>query len=676
MRYCLTFLFFFVVASTMAQWEDRARQKDSLRAVREAQGMVQKDTAAQTLGKRKIPPPKSKTDSLPQITIQDYKIISFQRDTVFLDTTLTIQKEYKYNYLRKDGFELMPFGNIGQAYNTLGYTFDRATLYPQLGAIAKNFNYWETQDINYYHVPTPMTDILFKTTMEQGQLLDAMLTFNTSPRLNFSIGYKGHRSLGKYAYEQIQSGNFTTTTNYTSKNNRYTLRAHIAAQDIKSEESGGLANKELQFESGDPDFINRPRIALRFEDANNVVLGKRYYLDHQYKLVRRLQDSTIREKTALSVGHVFNYETKYYQYVQDRANPYFGSALLGAINDKSNLKTMHNQVNLGFYNRTLGRVTGSVDVYNYNYFFNSVFTSADGVRIPNQLQGTELSLGGAYEKTIKGFSLEGSMKYTLTGALTGNIFDASAGYVFGPDTRMEAKLHSSSRMPNFNFLLYQSEYLNYNWQHTDTFDKERVNSLEFNLHSKKWGQLTAKYSLLDNYTYFAQDPALTVTEETALSTIRPFQEAAGISHIKVKYAKELQWGKFALNNTVMYQNVAQDRNVLNVPQLVTRNTLYFSSDVFEKAMFLQTGVTFKYFTAYTMNAYNPLLAEFFVQDQEELGGFPLIDVFINAKVKQTRIFFKAEHINSSFTGFNFYSAPNYPYRDFVIRFGLVWNFFS
>jgi hypothetical protein len=37
---------------------------------------------------------------------------------------------------------------------------------------------------------------------------------------------------------------------------------------------------------------------------------------------------------------------------------------------------------------------------------------------------------------------------------------------------------------------------------------------------------------------------------------------------------------------------------------------------------------------------------------------------------------KAEHFNSSFSGFNFYSAPNYPYRDFVIRFGLVWNFFS
>ena len=132
----------------------------------------------------------------------------------------------------------------------------------------------------------------------------------------------------------------------------------------------------------------------------------------------------------------------------------------------------------------------------------------------------------------------------------------------------------------------------------------------------------------------------------------------------------------ALNNTVLYQQTDQDGNVLNLPTLVTRNSLYFSSDVFKKAMFVQTGVTFKYFTEYYMDAYNPLLADFYVQDREKLGGFPLLDFFINAKVRQTRIYLKAEHFNAAFGERNYYSAPNYPYRDFVIRFGLVWNFFS
>ena len=43
----------------------------------------------------------------------DYKIFSFQRDTTYIDTTLSIQKEYKFNFLRKDHFELLGFHNQG-----------------------------------------------------------------------------------------------------------------------------------------------------------------------------------------------------------------------------------------------------------------------------------------------------------------------------------------------------------------------------------------------------------------------------------------------------------------------------------------------------------------------------------------------------------------------------------
>jgi hypothetical protein len=115
--------------------------------------------------------------------------------------------------------------------------------------------------------------------------------------------------------------------------------------------------------------------------------------------------------------------------------------------------------------------------------------------------------------------------------------------------------------------------------------------------------------------------------------------------------------------------------VLNVPEVTTRNTLYYTNFFFKRALFMQAGVTFNYFTQYNMNAYDPLLAEFYVQTDQEIGGFPRFDVFVNAKIQQTRIYIKAEHINSAWTGYDYYSAPNYPYRDFVIRFGLVWNFF-
>lgn len=624
---------------------------------------------------RNLPPKKNGEGQGQEITIKDYKIISYERDTTFLDTTISIQKEYRNNFLRRDDFELMPFANVGQPYNKLGVNFDLKDTYPSMGATAKHFNYMEKRDVDYYNVATPMSDLMFKTTFERGQLLDALLAFNTSPRLNFSIAYKGFRSMGKYQYSEAESGNFKMTANYESSDGRYNLRTHMAAQNSATEENGGLSNKELQFESGDSEFKDRSRLDVLFSDATNRLLGKRYYLDHQYTLVGKKRDSAKTRTTSLALGHEFSYETKFYQYKQSAQNDYFGDAYGASIGDKASLKTTYNKVYAQFSNKTLGALTGHINHYQYSYFFNSVLQTPTQL-IQSQLKGDEISAGAKYVKKIGGFQLNGSAQANISGDLSGNLLDAFASYDINKNNKLKFSIHSSSRMPNFNFLLYQSDYANYNWQHTEDFKKLNNNGFQFDLVSNLFGNLMAKYTSLDNYTYFASDPLETVVEGGEQAFIKPFQESGAINIIKVKYGKEFKWRGFALNNTVMYQNVSQPNEVLNVPEVVTRNTLYFSSFVFKKAMYLQTGVTLKYFTSYNADAYNPVLGEFYSQGQEELGGFPMLDIFINARVQQTRIFFKAEHFNSSFSDNNFYSAPNYPYRDFVIRFGLVWNFFS
>ena len=140
----------------------------------------------------------NKTVQNKKATIQDYKIISFEKDTTYLDTTLSLKKEYKFNYLRKDNFNLIQFSNIGQTYNTLSESFLNTSTTPSIGARARHFNYMEVEDINYYYVPTPLTELFFKTAFEQGQALDALFTVNTSKQFNFSVAYKGLRSLGKY----------------------------------------------------------------------------------------------------------------------------------------------------------------------------------------------------------------------------------------------------------------------------------------------------------------------------------------------------------------------------------------------------------------------------------------------------------------------------------------------
>jgi hypothetical protein len=230
-----------------------------------------------------------------------------------------------------------------------------------------------------------------------------------------------------------------------------------------------------------------------------------------------------------------------------------------------------------------------------------------------------------------------------------------------------------NKLPDLNFRLYQSDYVHYNW--FNDFKNEKINNFEIEAKTK-WLTASAQYTILNDHLYFKND--YSAFGVTALDTIRvsPYQYDGTINYFAVKAGREFKWWKLALDNTFLYQKVDQGDRVLNVPEFVTRNTLYYSDHFFKKALFLQTGVTFQYFTEYYANSYNPLMGEFYSQDRKKIGGYPLLDFFVNAKIQQFRVFLNAEHFNSGFTGYNFYSAPNYPYRDFTIRFGIIWDFFS
>jgi hypothetical protein len=80
-------------------------------------------------------------------TFKEYRIVTLQKDTTYVDTSLTIQKEYKYNYLRKDIFGLLPFANEGQTYATLDYGLKNQTGFPEIGFSGKHYNYLGVKDI-------------------------------------------------------------------------------------------------------------------------------------------------------------------------------------------------------------------------------------------------------------------------------------------------------------------------------------------------------------------------------------------------------------------------------------------------------------------------------------------------------------------------------------------------
>ncbi|WP_029037981.1 putative porin [Salinimicrobium xinjiangense] len=594
--------------------------------------------------------------------IELYKIISVKNDTTHVDTTLNIYKDYRFNYLRKDNFGLLPFSNVGRTYNRLSYNFfTEQNVLPEFGARARHFNFMEVEDVFYYSVPTPLTELFFKTVFEQGQLVDALFAINTSPNLNLSIAYKGLRSLGRYQHLLTSTGNFRTSVSYNSPNTRYNLKTHFVSQDLLNEENGGLTPNSLeQYIAKNPEFDDRARLDVNFEDAQSTLFGKRFYLDHNYKLFQG-EDASGRN---FAVGHKLNHTYKKYQFQQAAANEIFGPSFeQTSLRDETRLTSTYNEIYLSFAAGAFGTVVAKGGVTHYDYGYNSVVNLEDKFII-NRLQGDIVSAGGSYTGRLGAFNFEADGMLNVLGDFNGYNLHSRLSYAYSPDFIVAATANLNDRTADYNYLLNQSDYINYNWQ--NNFSNESRQSLGFELFAPALLNGSVEFSTINDMAYFGLN---------AEGYVAPFQHSGQVSYLRVQGQREFTLGKFSLNNTLLYQKVLDGEQVFKVPDFITRNTLYYSDHWFRRALFLQTGFTLNYFTSYAMNGYDPVLAEFYVQDEIEMDGFPTVDFFFNGKIRQARVFFKLEHLNALLDGNNNFSAPLYPYRDFGIRFGLVWNMF-
>ncbi|WP_255347650.1 putative porin [Flavobacterium sp. ACAM 123] len=363
-------------------------------------------------------------------TMDQYRFISIERDTTYLDTSLTIQREYTFNYLRKDNFGLLAFPNEGQTYNTLQYGLDNFSPYPEFGFKAKHFNFLEANDIKYSSVATPVTELYFKSVMQKGQSLDAFFTVNTSPRLNFSIAYKGLRSEGRYINQLSSTGNFRFTTSYNTLNKRYVANAHFTYQDILNEENGGITTIS-DFEDEDPRYDNRQRLEVYFSDAESFLKGKRVFLDHFLRINANKGDNN------LYVSHQINYENKFFEYNQEtlastvRSQSVFrfgDSYVTSGINDQTHYNKMYNKLGLIYENTLLGKFQFFADDFRSNYYYNQILIRDDKT-IPASLTRNINSAGGQYEYQKKNWNGKFLYSRSVTNQSLSNL-EAKLNYVF------------------------------------------------------------------------------------------------------------------------------------------------------------------------------------------------------------------------------------------------------
>ncbi len=644
------------------------------------------------------------------VNIDDYKIMYLDGTEESVDTSLSLKREYSFNFLRKDYFEFLVFPNMGEAFNKLGYDFHDQFFTPQMGASVKHFSYFEKDDVPYYEVPSAYTELFFKSTFEQGQFLDSSLAINTSPNFNVAVSFRGFRSLGKYSSSLGRSRQFRISSQYRSNNARYRLRLHQATQSLENQVNGGLTNDSVYFfenapnyveadESGQPildesgnekivfydGFLDRNRLGTQIR-ADNLLDGKRYFMEHNYKIIPSSKD-TLAFKA--SIGYSSSLENKSYTFSQKFPNNYFFEKYdTPNIKDSITFKSLENKLYLHLLDSSIGKF--NIDLYHHNWKYDNEYNEyTKDTILPNNLIVNRIAAKASWEKKLFGLSTklmayQSSNKDFSTSAFTINL----SRKIF-KDFNFEASYKYRSQPLDFNFYLLQSDFKEYNWENKNLLNQD-FRTRTFMLSHNMWGRLKGEWTLIDNYVFFYNNTPILYFNERFKTEV--FQTDEKIDYLKIRYDQSFDFGNFTLANNIQYQKVNQQKKTdevlsdplaLNVPEWLIRSTFMLTSSLFNNSLFFQTGATFFYFTEFYADQFNPLLSEFVSQNNTKIGNYPRVDVFFNAKIQSSRIFLKLENVSAPIkhlinidAPYNYYSGPYVPYRDFSVRFGIIWNFFD
>lgn len=289
-----------------------------------------------------------------------------------------------------------------------------------------------------------------------------------------------------------------------------------------------------------------------------------------------------------------------------------------------------------------------------------------------------LSIGGQLAKTEgKTLHYNATAEAWLTGEDAGQLkVDAAADLnfkLFGDTVQLAAKAYFYRLNPTFFYRHYHSKHL---WWDND-LSKETRTHIEgvFSLRKTKT-KLRVAVDNISNYTFFAQKYTITEDYGRTGNTVNVKQHDENISLLTLQLGQDFKLGPVHWENLITYQKSSND-DILAVPAINAYTNLYLRFKI-AKVLKVDLGADARYFTKYKAPDYSPLLGQYTVQDNGEAnvktGNYPIVNVYANMHLKQTRFFIMMSHVNAG--NGEYFLTPHYPINTRILRFGLSWNFFN
>ena len=300
------------------------------------------------------------------------------------------------------------------------------------------------------------------------------------------------------------------------------------------------------------------------------------------------------------------------------------------------------------YNRynLMNSDSATVDKYNeQEVFIGGQLSKRQG----NVLHYTINGEAGMLEKAIGQFKLKGDLDLNF------RLWKDTVSFI--------ARAAISNTLPAFYLRHYHSNH--FYWD--NEFDKEFRSRVEGELNIQRWRtNLKAGVENIKNYTYLNQNAL-------------PAQAGENIQVISATLNQDFKLGILHLDNEVTWQKTSNEK-ILPLPQLSLYHNLYIETKLAKKVLSVQLGADVRYFSKYKAPAYTPAIQQYHLQaddDQVDIGGYPIVNVYANLQLKRTRFFVMMYHVNQGMmSNANSFLSPHYPINPRMLKLGLSWNFYD
>ncbi len=508
----------------------------------------------------------------------------------------------------------------------------------------------------YFDTKSPYMDINVNFGGIGRSLVD--FEFSRNVNANWNVGFditrlESDKQIGpaqSQGDKNVISTAFDIYSYFRTKDNNYLIIGHIQRFSHQVEETGGVYT-DVE-EPSQADLFQYEDSPIQLDGAQNQDKRSNVHLYQQFKLGKVLQ-----------LYHQSDYVTQKNFYFDanngssiggyDAYTQYYDRFYLDAdtTNEANFFRTFTNEVGIkgdiqkGFYSGYIKRR----DVLNEFRYLQD-----------DEVEG-EIYVGGTLRYDInENNTFGGKLDFLQTGD-----FDFQGNIT---NKLFEAKYQITQYQPS---VLNQRYFGNHHFWN-ENFNSTLTNVLEghLNLKYKKIKvQPNASFRTLDNYIYYDTN------SEPQQSSNSIILATYGLN-LTAKIPTNQHKDGIVLTNEFRYSTKENDGdNAIRLPKIYNYGKVYWEGHIFKRTMEIKFGVNLYYRSSYFGLDYNPVIQQFFLQDDRELNNYFVADVFFNFKVDTMRVFFKLNHLNQR-NNDGYFVTPFYPGQQQVIDLGIRWQFYD